>query len=80
MKGPVTWIFSGEPIYSPVSSRVLGECNAITSPGFDRNGLTFVSTPVHHFTVCNISLRTTTLNHPNQQGRRSLAPRNSVSR
>ena len=47
-KGPVTWLFSEEPIYSPVSSRVLGECNAITSPGFGRNGLTFVSTPAHH--------------------------------
>jgi hypothetical protein len=29
---------------SPVSGRALGECNAITSPGFGPSGLTFVRT------------------------------------
>jgi hypothetical protein len=37
-------LFSGGHMRSPVSRGALGECNAITSRGFDPSELTFVST------------------------------------
>ena len=40
----LSWLFSGRHIRSPVSSRALGECNAIRSQRFSQSRLTFVST------------------------------------
>src|ERR1700683_3999194 len=37
--GPLSWVFSGGHIRSPVSGSPLGECNAIKSYGFGHNKL-----------------------------------------
>jgi ATPase subunit of ABC transporter with duplicated ATPase domains len=42
--GPLSWVFSGGHIRSPVSRSPLGECNAIKSYGFGHNKLTFAGT------------------------------------